>query len=98
MFKMNGYRIVETKEEFEKEWKPSWRRYDGFEMPGGFSLEKATFPMALHHNYNADYDPYSCGSWSYAPLEMAIVEITKAYEEEIEYFTKRIQQIKKIKD
>ena len=87
MFSMKGYRIVETKEEFLKKWSPTWWRYDNKLMPGNFSIDTATFPMALH--YIEDWE-----HWSYYPFEETKNIILEAYQEKIDFFTKRIQELK----
>lgn len=94
MFKGNGYRIIETKEEFLKDWSASWGRYDNAIMPRTFSLDKAIFPMALY--YYDSCDPHFCGSWGYVSLEKATAEILKAYQEKIDYLTERFQKLKQL--
>jgi hypothetical protein len=92
MFQGNGYRIIETKEEFLKDWNTSWKRYDHAVMPDDFSLDKTTFPMALY--YYEPWDYHCCGNWAYVSLEKAAAEILKTYQENIDYFTERVQKLK----
>ena len=81
MFKMNGYRIIETKEEFLSDWNPTFERYDGAVMPIRFDIDKATFPLAVE--YHESWDNHFCGSWFIVPIEEARENILAAYREHI---------------
>ena len=87
MFKANGYYIIESKEEFLKNWDASWKRYDNAVMPYGFDVETATFPMALV--YCESWDAHFCGSWDYQDVAETKEIILKAYQEEIDFFIKK---------
>lgn len=92
MFKANGYRIIETKEEFLEEWNARWERYNSAVMPYSFNLDKATFPIALR--YWESFDPRCCGSWSIEPLEETKAIILQAYQDKVNHFTNKIEQLK----
>lgn len=91
MFKADNYRIVETKEEFMKGWKEFSQRYDYGAMPMGFSLDTATFPLGL--KYHESIDPHSCGDWIVIDVDTARNEIARLYQEEIDYYAVKLNQL-----
>ena len=95
MFKSTNYRIIETKEEFLIDWNERCGRYNYAMMPSSFNIDEASFPLALY--FSESYDPHCCGSWSIEPLEEAKAIILKAYKDNIDYFTKKLEQLKNLR-
>lgn len=93
MFDAKCYRIIETKEEFLEDWNSTFKRYDHAVMPTNFSIDKATFPMAL--KYCSSWDSHCCGSWFFVSIEEARENILKIYQDRISYLLQ--QQAKLIK-
>ena len=91
MFATKTYRIIESKEEFLKEWNGAWRRYARAAMPRDFDVDTATFPLAL--GYRESFDERSCGDWDIKPLEEVRANILQAYKEEMEYLMKRTKDL-----
>lgn len=94
MFRANNYYIIENKEDFLENWDKNWERLANAVMPNNFDLAKAKFPLALYRVES--WQPQFCDNFSYASMEKAIEEITKAYDEEIEYFTDRKKRLKNL--
>lgn len=92
MFTAYPYRIVETKEEFVKHWKPEWNRYRGAALPKDINYnDPAIFPLALR--YNEPWEPGECGTWSIAPLEDAVQIIYEAYNEDFKRLTEQKERL-----
>jgi hypothetical protein len=92
MFISGYYRIVETKEEYLKDYSESWNRYDGGLPPFSISeIDTITFPIGLH--YSASDDGHFCGSWWMYPAEEIKEKIIQSHREVIECYTQRIKRL-----
>lgn len=95
MIKYGDYRIVETKEEYLKDWDSNWERYDGGLSPFYISeIDKITFPIGLH--YSSSWDPRCCGDWYMFPVEEIKAKIIQSCQDEIECLVNKIRRIEKI--
>ena len=94
MFSGNKYRIIETMEEFLQDWDSTTKSYDNGTMPTNFSLEKNSFPLAL--KWTEGYFYWS-GDWEYCSIEECISKITERYEDEIKFYSEKLEKIKNLK-
>ena len=95
MFDICCYRIVETKEEFLKDW-DKWRwEYDGSDMEWpSFNPETATFPLPLLR-YRG-FGPIT--GWTVRPFEEVKTTILQAYREyDEEYYAEKIKRLENLR-
>lgn len=90
----NNCYLFESKEEFLKRYNKALNRYNYSQMPKDFDIEKATFPMAVR--YYDSFDPHFCGSFLCIPVEEAKEEISKAYQESIQFFIEKQKELESI--
>lgn len=96
MFNANNFRIIETKEEFLKDYNPENKVYDriGVMMPQSFNVDEVNFPIAM--KYVDSWDAHFRGYWYVTPMEEALENIKKEYQKQINYYTNKMIEINKI--
>lgn len=90
MLEMNGFMIVESKEDWDNHYDKNWKRFNGCVFGGGVPKE---FPMA--YVQIDSWDPHFCDSLNIISIETAKAKMKNFCETKINNYSDFIQKLEK---